>query len=113
MREIRNKIRTAIEFLKDGQSFKVGELRFEINEGAVQVIGWSQYINLQNVTKAKALDELEEIKALFFEMKKASPELQDFIKEKSVKFSLYFDDYGKTSIEICTERDGIFIWRLK
>jgi len=29
---MRNRIKTALEYLKDGQSFKIGDLRLSINE---------------------------------------------------------------------------------
>lgn len=32
---MQNRIKTALEFLKDGQSFKVGDLRLGINEKIV------------------------------------------------------------------------------
>ncbi len=105
------RIKTAIEFLRDGQSFTIGEIRLENEKsGVIKVTGWSQYKNFANLTKQKSLRELEEIKALFYKMVKVSPDLRSFIENKSIEFNLYFDDYGKGSIGICSEKDKILAW---
>ena len=108
MENLKNKLRLAIELLKDGKSILVDGLRFETNEnGDIVIIGWSQYLNLQNLTKAIAIAELEAIKLAFYEMQKASSEFESFIKSTPIKFYLYFDDYGKVSIAVCSEKDGV------
>ena len=105
------RIKTALEFLKDGQSFTVGELKLGVEqEGVLEVTGWSQYKNFENLTKQQSLKELEEIKALFYKMVNVSKDLKNFIENKSIEFNLYFDDYGKGSIGICSEKDKILAW---
>lgn len=105
------RIRTALEFLKDCQSFKVGELRLGAGkQGVIEVAGWTQYTNFANLTKQQSLRELEEIKTLFYKMVNASPDLKDYIKDKSAEFNLYFDDYGKGSIELCSEKEKVVTW---
>ncbi len=105
------RIKTAFQFLKDGQSFTVGELRLGAEKlGVIEVTGWSQYIDFANLTKLQCLKELEEIKALFHKMVDVSPELRDFIKYKSTVFTLCFDDYGKGSIELCSEKENKITW---
>ena len=42
-------IKTAIEFLKQGESFRVGDLRLEIEENIFSVTGWSQYLNIESL----------------------------------------------------------------
>jgi len=107
------RIRTALEFLKDGQSFTVGELRLGAEKpGVIEVTGWSQYTNFANLTKKQCLRELEEIKALFYKMVDTSPGLKDFIEDKSAEFNLYFDDYGKGSIGLCSEKDKKVTWEV-
>jgi len=110
-----NNIKTALEFLKDGQSFNVGDLRLGIDSssGYFKVIGWSQYVNFTNLTKKNSLKELEDIKAIFFEMVNASIELKNFIQNKPMEFILCFDDYGKASIDICSERNGVIKWEIE
>ncbi len=108
---MKDRIITALEFLKDGQSFTVGELRLGAERpGVIEVNGWSQYTNFANLTKQQCLKELEEIKALFYKMVDASEELEAFIKDKSVEFNLCFDDYGKGSIGLCSEKEEKVIW---
>ena len=110
---MRDRIKIAIEFLKDKKSFTVGDLRLGVNKSAdIEVTGWSQYTNFRNLTKENSLEELQEIKSLFYDMLKISPELVNFIKGKDIVFNLYFDDYGKASIEICSEKDGNIWWKV-
>lgn len=107
------RIRTALEFLKDGQSFTVGEIRLGAEKpGVIEVTGWSQYTNFANLTKQQCLRELEEIKELFYKMVDASSELKDFTKDKSAEFTLCFDDYGKGSIAICSQKDQELNWEI-
>lgn len=108
--DMENRIKMAVEFLKDGQSFKVGDLRLGVeNPGSVYVTGWSTYNNLENLTKQIALKELQEIKGLFQKMVNASPELKEFIQYKSVEFNLAFD-YGQGAIGVCSEKDEKIVW---
>lgn len=110
---MRNRIKTAIEFLKDGTPFTVGDIRLGVTEmGDIEVAGWSRYINFENLTKENSLKELDEIKSLFKEMIESSPELKMFIEGKDVLYSLYYDDYGKVSITICSEKKGVLKWEL-
>ena len=110
---MRERIRTALNFLKDGQSFTVGELRLAV-EGPklISVTGWSQLKSFENLNKQRCLDELEEIKGLFHKMMESSQELEGFMKNKSVQFILCFDDYGKVSIGLCSEMNGKVKWEV-
>lgn len=106
-------IKTAIEFLKDGQPFTVAELRLSIEENnTLRVTGWSQCINFENLTTRQSVKELEEIKVIFKKMIEVSLELQAFIQGKSIEYSLFFDDYGKVSIPICSEKKGLVLWEV-
>jgi hypothetical protein len=105
-----DRIKNAIEFLKDGLPFKVGELYFGIDDSNyLNITGASKFIHLQNITKRTALRELNEIKSLFEEMVLSSVDLKDFIRDKQLKFNLDFD-YGMGDIRICTEKSGILKW---
>lgn len=109
---MKERIKTALEFLKHGQSFSVGEVKLTAEEnGVLEVIGWSRYINFANITKSECLKELDEIKALFYRMLDISPELMDFILTKSIKITLYFNDSGKGSIELCSEIEKNITWK--
>ena len=43
----------------------------------------------------------------------ASQELRNFIVSKKIEYNLYFDDYGRGSIIICSEKDGIVKWEME
>jgi len=107
-----DRIKTAIEFLKDGQSFKVGDLRLGIERGILVVSGWSQYAEIENVNKQIALRELDEIKTIFQVMKDESEELRSFVANKKIEYHLYYN-YGMGSIEMCYEAKGTVKWKWK
>lgn len=113
MEEMLGRIKTAIEFLKDNIPFRVGELYMGIDEsGFLNITGASQSIDLKNITKQGALQELDEIKEMFWKMVSISSELKDFISNKQIKFNLDFD-YGMGDIRICSENDGVVEWKVK
>jgi hypothetical protein len=107
------RIKAAVEFLKDGQSLRVFDLRLGIEGNTITVTGWSQYSYIENLTKHQALTELNDIKTLFKFMSDSSLELRSFILDKKVEYNLYFDDYGKGSIIICSEMDGAIKWEME
>ncbi len=110
MEEILGRIKTAIEFLKDALPFRVGELYMGISEyNCLNITGASQYIDMKNITKQGALQELKEIKSLFEKMVSISSELKSFIEDKQLKFNLDFD-YGMGDIRICSEVNGVIHW---
>ncbi len=109
-----NRIKIALEFLKDGQSFTVGDLRLSMgNSNLLTVTGWSQYLNFSNLTKANSLSELTEIKNIFSDMIAASDDLRRFIVDKSIEYVLCYDDGGKASIDICSEKNGFLKWHIE
>lgn len=113
MEEILRRIRTAIDFLKDNMPFRVEELYMGIDEsGFLNITKASQSIDLKNITKQRALQELDEIKSMFWRMVSISPELKDFISDKQIKFNLDFD-YGMGDIRICSEIYGVVKWKVE
>ena len=109
-----DKIQIALEFLKDGQSFTIGDLRLNIsNSDLLIVTGWSQYLNFSNLTKVNSLKELAEIKHLFSNMVKFSDNLKRVVVDKTIEYILCYDDGGKASINICSEKNGILEWQIE
>lgn len=109
-----SRIKIALEFLKDGQPFNVGDLRLSIGDKNTLVVsGWSRYLNFSNLTKNSSLKELAEIKSIFSNIVYASDDLKKFIENKSIEYLLCYDDGGKASIDICSEKDGILKWQLE
>jgi hypothetical protein len=108
-----NRIKIAVELLKEGRSFKVGDLRLGMNgSNILTVTGWSQYLNFFNLTKNTSLNELAEIKDIFSNIVNISNDLKVFIAGKSIEYILCYDDGGKASIDICSERNGVVKWRI-
>jgi hypothetical protein len=109
-----NRIKIALEYLKNGQSFTIGDLRLSMgNPNLLTVTGWSRYLNFSNLTKVNSLSELTEIKNIFSDMIAASDDLKKFIVDKSIEYVLCFDDGGKASIDICSEMDGVMKWKVE
>ena len=110
--ELHNRIKSAIALLNDGHSCKVGDLTFSCKSPNLFIVsGWLTINNLEGVNRSSALEELKEIKCLFFKMVDKSRELSEFIRDKEIEYTLNYDDSGKASIEICREVDKQIIWK--
>lgn len=104
------RIGQAVEFLKDGKSFRIGALYLGADEkDYVFVSANSQSIDLKNLTKQSVLDELAKIKTLFQKMISSSDVLRNFVHNRRIEFSIHFD-YGMGTIKICTENGGVLKW---
>lgn len=109
--DMENRLKIALEFLKDGQSFAVGGLRLSVDSNSCLVVrGWSPCSSLTNLSKENSIRDLNDIKSLFGELHHSCEELEKFIEKRSVEYVLSFDDSGKTSIDICSERNGVLKW---
>ncbi len=104
-----NRIKNALILLKEGHSLTVDKLTLSMeNEMTIKITGWISSPLLGNITKTIAISELEKIKDSFNSMVTTSIELQEYIRNKSLKYALSWDDYGKVGIEICSETEGEF-----
>ena len=109
---MKEQIKRALNFLKVGKSFKIGVLKLGVEEpNSIYITGWSNYNNVENLTKQVALNELEEIKILFKNILEESQELRDFLKDKSIEYNLAFN-YGQGSIGICSQKKGKIKWEI-
>lgn len=107
-------MKIALEFLKEGESYTVGDLRLGISStNGLIITGWSKYLNFSNLTKYNSLEEMEYIKNIFNKMVKTSIPLKKFIGNKTIEYVLCFDDGGKASIDICTEKNGKISWEIE
>lgn len=110
---MKERIKTAIKFLKDNQAFFVEGIRLNAEEsGVLEVSGWSHCTNFSSLTKQQSLKEFEEIKILFYKMLEISQDLKKLTQKKLVKFNLCFDDYGKGSILICSQKYQEIKWEI-
>lgn len=99
--------------LEDGHPFKVGDLTWGCsNDRHFSVTGWTLCKDLKNLTKHKALIELNETKTLFNKMTSVSSDLTEFIKDRQVQYSLGYD-YGMGGLEICNEMNGQIQWTIE
>ena len=106
-----DRLNVALEFLKEGKSFTVDDLRLGVDQfNNIEVTGWSLYRNLENLTKAKCLQELAEIKKIFSEMLLYSHPLKSFVAGKEISYFLHFDDGGKAALPICSESNNNISW---
>ncbi len=111
-----NEILTTLEnvkqLLQENQSLKVGDLTLNFKDNReLTVIGWTNFIHFENLTKRQSLIELNEIKDLFRLMLNSSKDLADFVEHKSIKYFLNYDDAGKCGIGICSEDNGQILWQ--
>jgi hypothetical protein len=106
-------IRQVITFLKIGKSFKIGNLKIGAEKSnSIYIVGWSNYNNIENLTKKVASKELAEIKLSFKNILEKSEELKEFLKSKTIEYNLAFN-YGQGSIGICTEKEGRVKWEIE
>jgi hypothetical protein len=109
-KELTDRIKNAIILLQDGHSFKVGDLTFgSDNKNNFFVSGWAESYDLKNISKTRALNELNETKELFSKMLSASPDLRKFIKDRNLEYSISYN-YGMGSLELCKEKNGNIEW---
>jgi hypothetical protein len=104
-----SRIRAALEFLKDNQGFKVGGLFVSRTDNVVHIAGSTNYSYIENINRRIVIKELENTKAEFNDYVEALPEFKDFMKNKEIKYYLILD-YGKGSIPICSEINGVITW---
>ena len=110
-----SRLETAVDFLLEGTSppFKIGDLRIGLKEDkTLYVTGWTRSSSIENMTKNRAIGELEEIKQIFEKMIASSDRLHRLVQESGVEFNLAFD-YGMGAIGICTERKNTIEWLIE
>ena len=110
--DILTSLKNVKQLLQDNQSLKVGDLTLRLKENEeLTVIGWTNFIHFENLTKRRTLIELNEIKNLFRLMLNSSKNLAEFAENKTIKYFLNYDDAGKCGIEICSEENGQIFWQ--
>jgi|SRR6185312_13033446 len=106
-------ILTVIELLKSGHPCSIGDIQLDTNKlGEITITGFSKYNNLKNITKEIALKELGETKSIYIGMVEVSNEMKIFTQGRPVIFNLNYDDAGKTSLLICSEKNGLIDWKI-
>ena len=109
----RRRVEVMASFVKEGRSMSIGDLLFGCGgENILDVTGWSPWVSLEQLTKKRALSELENIKMTFSCVLQAYPDILPLCAKNKVKFILGFD-CGKSAIHICSELDGHLTWKYK
>jgi len=110
--EILTRLKNVKQLLQYNQSLKVGGLTLSFKDNReLTVIGWTNFIHLENLTERQSIIELNEIKDLFRLMLNSSKGLADFAENKTIKYYLNYDDAGKCGIGICSEENGQIFWQ--
>jgi hypothetical protein len=104
-----SRIKAALEFPKDYQGFNVGGLFVSRTDNVINVAGSTNYSFIENLNKRIAIKEMGNTKAEFNDYVEALPEFKDFMKDKEIKY-YHILDYGKGSIPICSEINGVITW---
>ena len=87
--EILTKLKNVKHLLQDNQSLKVGDLTLNSKDNSeLTVIGWTNFIYFENLTKRQSLIDLNEIKDLFRLMLNSSKDLESFAENRTIKYFL-------------------------
>jgi hypothetical protein len=90
--------------IADGIPLRLDNCTIKINDnGRLLVIGWTDTIYFENVTKDKVIQELNELKGNLKKLADSVPDLVTIIKinDLTIEFHMQFDDNGKASIGLC------------
>ena len=111
--QLQQRIKNALIIISENKPFKVGDLIFNSkDDNHIEIIGLTVKNTIESLKTEFVLEELEEIKMLFLKMVNISTELQSFIQNRQIKYSLIYE-YGMGSLEICSESNGIVEWQME
>ena len=108
-----DEIRTKIWRIADGIPFKMGNMTIRTTDSEkLLVLGWTDVIYFENITKDKIIQEFGELKSSFSDLRESFSELDDIIKlnNLTVEFHMAYNDYGKVGIGLCSEIEGEINW---
>ena len=82
------------------------------DSGKLMVNGWTNTVHFKNVTRAKTLKELYDLKASYSELASSYKELNDTVENNNliIEYHISYDDSGKAGIGICSEIEGKLYW---
>lgn len=102
-----NRLNTAVEFLRDGMSFNVGDYVLGvINAETIFVNIYSDYAMVQNLNRDIAKQEFYRKKSSFITLMNDAKIFNNYVKDKSIDFFLVVDT-GNAGINICKEKGGV------
>ena len=110
---LRERLKGAIEAIRDGQRFKLGDLLITKDKNTVLVTGWTESLHLNVLTKSIAKEELAHIKQDFQKLVSSSDDWKEFVTDKTIQYNLDYDEFGKGGPGICKEVNGKIEWMVE
>jgi len=102
-----NRLNTAVEFLKDNLSFKVGDFVLGVVDANTIFINvYSSYFFIENIPRIEAAQELNKMKNKFLLNMKDAKLFSDYVKNKKIEYNLVLDT-GGSGVIICKEKNGV------
>jgi len=111
IKKLQRRLIDAIGVLEIGHSIDINGLTLFVKKSKyINVIGWSEFKDLKQLTNQFALNELEDIKTVFNNMRNVVPEFSDYIKDLEVRYQLCgIPVMGLYNI-VCQEIDSEITW---
>ena len=106
-------LRERIWKIADGIPLRLDNCTIKTNDsGRLLVIGWTDTMYFENISKGKVFQELNELKENFKKLADSFPDLVTIIKSNdlTIEFHMQFDDNGKAGVGLCSEIDGQINW---
>jgi len=109
-----DEIRAKIWRIADGIPFNIGNMTIRTTDsGKLLVIGLTDVIYFENITKDKVIEEFDALKSSFSDLRESFSELDNIIKlnNLTVEFHMAYND-GKARVGLCSEIDGKINWHI-
>ena len=106
-------LRERIWKIADGIPLRLENCTLKTNDsGKLLVIGWTDTMFFENISKDKVFQELNELKEDFKKLADSFPDLVTIIKSNdlTIEFHMQFDDNGKAGVGLCSEIDEQINW---
>jgi ASC-1-like (ASCH) protein len=100
------RLNESVDFLKDNLTFKVGDFVLgTVDDETIYVDFFTNYTQIQNVSREKAVEELNQYRDNFQSMLNLAHEFYKYAKHKRVEYNLVLNT-GTAGILICKDKNG-------
>ena len=105
-------IQERIWLIPEGIPLNLDNITVRTDSNKLLVTGWTKTIHFKNITRETILEELNDLKTLYFELSASFDELNDIVKNNdlTIEYHMVYDDAGKCGIGLCSEIDGKLNW---
>ncbi|KAB2813949.1 hypothetical protein [Phaeocystidibacter luteus] len=98
-----------INLIFEGVPFKWDAMTIRLSSSEYLIVTWwTQVQNFEDVSKTKAMEDLESLKHNFNLLRERYPVLN--YEDGAIELVVAFDDSGKLGIPLCVERSGHLEW---